>query len=111
MEAIKETMPKGLMGERDIHRRPFEVCEIPLFNPQNELHQQIAKLGEVCRQKATKIAEKSEGQVGRARTDMRAWLGDELFQINKLVLRLLKEGDKRPKKKQTIYDDDELKLF
>jgi hypothetical protein len=40
-EAIKPFQPQGLMGERDIHRRPFEVCNIPLFDAANELHLKI----------------------------------------------------------------------
>jgi len=111
MEAIKETMPKGLMGERDIHRRPFEVCEIPLYDPKNELHQRIATIGEICRKKAEKAAEKLEGPIGQARKSLRALFGDEIFELNKLVVRLLKEGDKQPKKRWVVKDDDELTLF
>jgi hypothetical protein len=43
-EAIKPFQPPGLMGERDIHRRPFEACDIPLFDSKNELHRQIAEV-------------------------------------------------------------------
>src|SRR4051794_19617639 len=43
-EAIKPLQPQGLMGERDIHRRPFEACDIPSFDEKNKLHRQIAKV-------------------------------------------------------------------
>lgn len=110
MEAIKETMSKGLMGERDIHRRPFEVCEIPLFNCKNDLHNQIATLGEICRLKAAKVAGSMEGRIGRARLEMREYLAAELHELDKLVARLLKEppASKRP---PIVKDDDEPTLF
>ena len=42
-EAIKPYQPEGLMGERDIHRRPFEACAIPLFDANCEAL--VSKLG------------------------------------------------------------------
>jgi hypothetical protein len=111
MEAIKETMPKGLMGERDIHRRPFEVCEIPLFDPKNELHQRIATLGEICRKKAEKIAPKIEGPVGKARQTMRAYLAEEIHEINRLVAELLKSSSGKPQKRPTFDDRKKPEFF
>jgi hypothetical protein len=111
MEAIKATMPKGLMGERDIHRRPFEVCEIPLFDPQLELHREIAVLGEACRKKASKVAEKMAGSLGRVRQEMRLYLAPEIQRINHLVGRLLKGQKARPKKSSVIPPLGQLPLF
>ena len=48
-EAIKPFQPQGLMGERHIHRRPFEACNIPLFDPENALHREIAKVSAAAR--------------------------------------------------------------
>jgi len=111
MEAIKATMPKGLMGERDIHRRPFEVCEIPLFDPQLELHREITVLGETCRKKASKVAEKMAGSLGRVRQEMRLYLAPEIQQINHLVGRLLKGQKARPRKSSVIPPLGQLPLF
>jgi hypothetical protein len=111
METIKETMPKGLMGERHIHRRPFEVCEIPLFDPQLELHREIAALGETCRKKASKVAEKMAGSLGRVRQEMRLYLAPEIQRINHLVGRLLKGQKARPKKSSVIPPLGQLPLF
>lgn len=111
MEAIKETMTKGLLGERDITRRPFEVCEIPLFNSQNDLHNQIATLGEICRLKAAKVAGSMEGAIGRARLEMREYLAVELHELNNLVTRLLKEPPDKKKRATFVREDEEPTLF
>ncbi|MBI1785150.1 hypothetical protein HYR69_08395, partial [Candidatus Sumerlaeota bacterium] len=112
MEAIKETMPRGLMGERDIHRRPFEACHIPQFDPSVGLHQQIAALGMVCRKKAEKVAEKMEGPIGRARLEMRAYLEDELKQLDPLVAELIQyKGAAKPKPKKRSSKPGELMLL
>jgi hypothetical protein len=42
--AIKAYQTRGLYGERDIHRRPFEVCAIPRFNSGDSQHQLLAAL-------------------------------------------------------------------
>ncbi len=44
--AIKVYQTRGLFGARDIHRRPFEVCAIPQFDPYNPDHQQLAALSQ-----------------------------------------------------------------
>jgi hypothetical protein len=111
MEAVKATMPRGLMGERDIHRRPFEVCEIPRFDPNIKLHLDIAALGEKCRKKAAKVAEKMTGRLGRVRQDMRLYLDLEIGEINRLVAHLLKQQSARPKKRSLIPPPSELSLF
>jgi hypothetical protein len=99
------------MGERHIHRRPFEVCEIPLFDPKNELHQRIVTLGEICRKKAEPIAPRIEGPVGKARQTMRAYLADEIHEINKLVAELLKSSSAKPQKRPTFKDRKKPEFF
>jgi hypothetical protein len=42
-EAIKPFQTQGLMGERDIERRTLEICNIPLFDPADELHCELRK--------------------------------------------------------------------
>lgn len=46
--AIKSHQTRGLFGERHIHRRPFEVCPLPQFDPNNPDHQQLAALSEAA---------------------------------------------------------------
>jgi hypothetical protein len=111
MEAIKETMTKGLMGERDIHRRPFEACAIPLFDPKNDLHQSLATLGEICRKKSAHLAPKIGGALGKARSTMRALLAEELHEIDKLTAKLLEGNHGRLAKPVKFSDDDEPSLF
>jgi hypothetical protein len=44
--AVKPFLTKGAFGERDIHRRPFEVLPnpIPLFDPEDGRRLQLAEL-------------------------------------------------------------------
>lgn len=88
-EAIKPLQPQGLMGERDIHRRPFEACDIPLFDPKNKLHQQIAKISASARSELLPIVPKMQTPVGTARGDARRIVQGKLNQLNGLVIKLL----------------------
>ncbi|OFV94127.1 MAG: hypothetical protein A3H28_17545 [Acidobacteria bacterium RIFCSPLOWO2_02_FULL_61_28] len=88
-EAIKPYQPKGLQGERDIHRRPFEVCPIPLFDPKNRLHQQIARVAAKARKEVLRWKDKIEGKAGQAREAARKLVQPELSELNELVVKLL----------------------
>jgi hypothetical protein len=88
-EAIKPFQSQGLMGERDIHRRPFEVCNIPLFEPKNELHQKIAKVSAAARSQLLSIVPKMVTPVATARGDARRIVHGKLNQLDELVARLL----------------------
>lgn len=89
-EAIKPYQTQGLMGERDIHRRPFEVCSIPLFDPQNLLHQKIVKVAREAREKMLKWKSKIEGNAAQAREAARHIVRPEIEQLDDLVAELLK---------------------
>jgi len=97
---IKPFQSKGAFGaqigkgERDIHRRPFEVLPIPLFNPKDKRHHELAQLSKACHAKVAQLVagadEKTLSQnIGRLRQQVRAMLGNELSQINRLVAKLL----------------------
>jgi aminoglycoside phosphotransferase len=88
-EAIKPYQTQGLQGERDIHRRPFEVCPIPLFDPKNRLHQQIARVAAQARKKVLPWKDKIEGNAGQAREKARNIVQSELSELNDLVVKLL----------------------
>ena len=89
-EAIKPYQSQGLMGERDIHRRPFEVCSIPLFDPQNTLHQKIVQVARDAREKMLKWKSKIEGNAAQAREAARQIVRPEIKQLDELVRELLK---------------------
>ncbi len=59
--AIKAHQTRGLFGERDIHRRPFEICAIPRFNAGDPDHMRLAELS---REAATIVAGLNLGQRG-----------------------------------------------
>ncbi len=89
---IKEYQPQGLYGERDIHRRPFEVCMIPRYDENDKLHVSLSTLGYSCRQKMLEFAPQLQGRVGRIRTDVKKLLKTEMVKINKSVRQLLIEA-------------------
>lgn len=88
-EAIKPYQPEGLMGERDIHRRPFEACAIPLFEAKNKLHQRIADVAIAAREELFKIVPKMQTPVATARGDARRIVHERLNQLDELVAKLL----------------------
>ncbi|MFA0758940.1 MAG: hypothetical protein NOOUEUKL_001609, partial [Candidatus Fervidibacter sp.] len=73
---------------------PFEVLPIPLFNPKDKRHHELAQLSKACHAKVAQLVagadEKTLSQnIGRLRQQVRAMLGNELSQINRLVAKLL----------------------
>jgi len=88
-EAIKPLQPQGLMGERDIHRRPFEACDIPLFDPDNKLHQEIAKVSVQARAELLPIVSKMQLPVAGARAAARELVAGKLSRLNELAAKLL----------------------
>ncbi len=88
-EAIKPLQPQGLMGERDIHRRPFEACDIPLFDSSNKLHQQIAKVSAEARADLLSIVPKMQLPVASARAAARELVAGKLNRLNELAAKLL----------------------
>ncbi|HEV2349229.1 MAG TPA: N-6 DNA methylase [Terriglobia bacterium] len=88
-EAIKPFQSQGLQGERDIHRRPFEVCPIPIFDPKRKLHRQIAAVAREAARKMVKWSSKIEGKAARAREAGRKVVQAELDQLDPLVAELL----------------------
>jgi hypothetical protein len=88
-EAIKPLQPEGLMGARDIHRRPFEACDIPVFDPKNVLHQRIAKIAADAREELLSIVPKMQASAGTARGDTRHLVQGKLNQLDEIVAKLL----------------------
>jgi SAM-dependent methyltransferase len=88
-DAIKPLQPEGLMGARDIHRRPFEACNIPLFDAKNELHQQIAQVSAAARAELLPVVPKMESPVATARADARRLVQGKLSKLDELTRQLL----------------------
>jgi hypothetical protein len=97
---IKPFQPKGAFGaptgkgQRDIHRRPFEVLPIPEFDPNDQRHKRLAELSKQCHQKVaqfvTQADEKTLSQpIGRLRQQVRQVLTQELDEIDGLCRSLL----------------------
>jgi len=108
-EIIKPFQSQGLMGERDIHRRPFEYCPIPLFDPGNETHKQIAELARQAREELLPVVRKMELPVATARAKARLLVAGKLDQINEHVKRLFASARfAAPAKKTSPSDHPEL---
>jgi methylase of polypeptide subunit release factors len=90
-ETIKPHQTRGQWGERDIHRRPFEVVPIPKFNHEDEKHQKLAELSKECHQKVTRLALTGKS-IGFLRNKVREHLSQELAEIDKLVRDILSAG-------------------
>ena len=88
-KAIKafQSRGKGVVGERDIHRTPFEACAIPLFDAANPDHIELARLSQHSHMIIAKTT--LTGAVVRARRDARAALAREINAINVISRRLL----------------------
>jgi hypothetical protein len=102
-EEIKPWQTQGLKGERDIARRPFEVCPIPLFNKQDTLHFQIVLAARRAREKVLHWKSSIEGGTAEARRAAKHVIQPELRELNRLVTELLKNHKMKqptPKKKE-----------
>jgi len=96
-ELIKPYQTKGAFGaqsgkgERDIHRRPFEVLPIPPFDRSDTRHRQLAQLGRDCHAKVARWTAcispdmLSKQPIGRLRKQVRQLLTRELTQIDSIV--------------------------
>ena len=99
---IKPFQTQGIYhGERDIHRRPFEACNIPLFDPTNELHREIAKVSAAARAELLPIVPKMVLPVAGARAAARDLVAGKLALLDDLTRRLLGSAPVTPKKRTT----------
>jgi type I restriction-modification system DNA methylase subunit len=93
-DKIKPHQTRGQWGERDIHRRPFEVVPIPKYDPNNENHNKLAELSKECHQKVAQL--KLEGKsIGNLRGKVRKAMAKELAEIDDVVKSILAEDSKR----------------
>jgi len=86
-DAIKPLQPRGLYGERDIHRRPF-MLPIPKFNKKDQLHIKLANLSKRCHSKVSSV-KFTKKSVASLRREVRKTVEKEIAEIDKLVSQLL----------------------
>jgi len=86
-DLIKDLQTKGSFGERDIHRRPLEL-PVPKFDPNNEIHIQLAELSKRAHEKMKNFKFKAKS-AGRRRKEAREVLKEEIEKINELVKEIL----------------------
>lgn len=89
---IKSDQSRGLLGERDIHKKPFLKKPIPRYDASQSSHRRLAELGQECHQKVTEVLPsllpRYKGS-GPLRTRLRELLQDNLKTIDWHVRRLL----------------------
>lgn len=85
-KAIKPYQTEGVYhGKRDIHRRPFEVCPIPEFDPDDSVHQEIVKLSKSAKKTVQKWGPEMQGSLAKVREKTRTLIDDQIRQIDSLV--------------------------
>jgi type I restriction-modification system DNA methylase subunit len=77
----------------NIHKKIFDIVNIPQFDPSNDIHRRLAELGKLCSQKVAEWL-KSGGQgqiksIGVLRSRVREMLKEELKEIDGLVQKIL----------------------
>jgi hypothetical protein len=77
------------MGERDIHRRPFEACNNPPFDTANALHREIASVSAAARAELLPFASKMPAPVAQARKFARERVAGKLARLDELTRELL----------------------
>jgi hypothetical protein len=105
--AIKPLQTQGLQGERDIHRRPFEACNIPLYDDKNEQHKRIAQIAKECRARLLPIVPKMDAPVGRMRGEARKLVADLIARLDEEVGTLLRTTARRRKRRRNTSEDQE----
>ncbi len=91
--AIKTYQTRGLYGERDIHRRPFEVCAIPRFNLDDSQHQLLAALSKEAHQAVAQL-DLSGTSLAGMRKKARQAADQYIRQIDTIATRLLTQQPK-----------------
>jgi hypothetical protein len=88
---IKPMQSRGLFGPRDITKKVWEL-PIPEFDPSNEDHKALAKLGEECTKKVSRLLSHGipKKSIGNLRKMIKAELVEEIKEIDVIVRKILK---------------------
>jgi hypothetical protein len=110
-KAIKPYQTLGIYaGERDIHRRAFEVVPIPFFDSTNAIHQSISTLGQQAEEEVKKLLPYIKTtNIGKKRMEVRAGIASLLKDIDKATSELVlfptvSHGAKKVSKGQTFLE-------
>jgi hypothetical protein len=88
-KAIKPYQTEGVYhGKRDIHRRPFEVCPIPEFNPSDPDHVRLIALAVAAKSTIGKWGPSMEGGLAKVREATRQLITGELSRIDSIVAKM-----------------------
>lgn len=89
-ELIKPMQSRGLFGPRDIHKKVWELS-IPEFDQSNERHLELARLGEECTKKVSKLLSKGIPQksIGNLRKLIKTELKEEIMEIDGIAKSIL----------------------
>ena len=93
-QQIEAHQPEGLWGARHIHRTPFEACAIPIFEPNNTDHQELARLSQVAHALIEELKGMEENRLlnggpGRVRNAARKIVAEELAAIDVVTRRII----------------------
>jgi len=100
---LKPMQAKGLWGERHIVKKVLEIG-IPLFDPKDKNHKDLARMSKACEGKALEIVSEfidsrrgnleclSPQTVGRLRSKIRDFLESEFNEIDTIVCEILVES-------------------
>jgi hypothetical protein len=95
-DIIKPFQSRGLWGERDIYKLPFEI-PIPLYDGSNIIHREIARITKECTNSANSqlqpltkklkidLSRIRPTDVGRLRNGIRESLDGRLAELDKLI--------------------------
>ena len=84
--AIKPYQTEGVYkGKRDIHRRPFEVCPIPLYDPKDPEHRRIVTLSRTATDIMRGVAKTLKGGLANVREQARNVVRNQVDAIDVLV--------------------------
>ncbi len=86
-KAIKPFQPRGLFGERSIHRRPF-MFPTPQFDKRNPDHARLVELGKLCHAKVASLA-LANRRTAAARRLATKMIEKELREIDDIVKKII----------------------
>lgn len=84
---LKPLQSRGQFGPRDFHKKPLEF-PIPKYDPSNETHRKLSKLGKDCKDKVLPLAKELSNKyrsIGKIRSEIRKALSTELKEIDNFV--------------------------
>lgn len=92
---MKDFQTRGLFGPRDVHKKILDIY-FPKYDDKNQIHNDLAKLSEICHQKTKEYLETnppeqelSPVRLGKLRLEIKKNLENEISKIDELVAKIL----------------------